>query len=110
MAVGPAPVAVMVFDDPAVVAAALRDVAVEYLSLAPGPFAARLTSVDLGAMRFQDALDDAHIGRGAVAPDRMLMLFAPEELPPRTLLNGHAMASAEAMVLGPSTEFFARVR
>ncbi len=97
------------FNDPAMVSLALRDVAIEYLTLAATGYAARLTSVDLGPVRLQDAFDDAHITRGTIDAERSLILFSMDALPDGTLLNGHAMQAQDAMVLGPGSGLHARV-
>lgn len=88
------------FDDPAAVAAALRDASVEYLSHARGHFAASLTSACFGPARLQITSDGPHISRGSIAPDRTALLFPLQPSAMRPIVNGFALSHQDAMVLG----------
>jgi AraC-like DNA-binding protein len=92
---------VMEFDDPAVVAAALRDASVEYLSHAPGRFRATLTSASFAGVQLQIMSDGPHLSRGTIAPGHAALLFMLSGPPARPVVNSHAMSVADLMLLGP---------
>ncbi len=96
-------------DDPDHLAAALRDVQVEYLRLAPAPFAATLTAIDLGPIRLQVAADHAHISRGQVADGQSVLLLGIALPEGRTQVNGAAARATDIFHLGPGAPVFARV-
>lgn len=98
------------FVDPDELGAALQDVEVDYLRLAPGRFTAMLTALDLGPVRLQFAVDDAHISRGHVAPDISLLLFGMQLPQDRTLVNGLTIGPSDLLHLGPGAPLFARVQ
>ncbi|NMJ40586.1 helix-turn-helix domain-containing protein [Roseomonas sp. JC162] len=100
---------VMQFDDPAVVASALRDAAVEYLSFAPGQFSAKLTSVAFSGVRLQIMSDGPHLSRGTVASGNAAMLFALGRPQTSPMVNSHAMSGADLMLLGPGGAVESRV-
>ena len=98
----------VVFADPDHLTTALRDVEVDYLRLSPGAYTATFTALDLGPLRIQLAMDDAHIARGHVAPGTSLLLLGlslPEDL---TLVNGFTIRDHDVMHLGPGSPLFAR--
>ncbi len=92
---------VMQFDDPAEVAAALRDASVEYLSQAPGRCSATLTAASFAGVQLQIMSDGPHLSRGTIAPGSSALLFMLGGAPGRPLVNSHAMSPAELMLLGP---------
>jgi len=98
------------FADPDALTAALRDVAVDYLRLAPGGYTATLTAVDLGPVRLQLASDEAHISRGHVSPDTSLLLFGLQLPDHPTLVNGLTIGARDVVHLGPGSPLFARVQ
>ena len=104
----PTPVQSASMADPEYLAAALRDAQVEYLRLAPGPFTATLTAIDLGPVRLQIAADHAHITRGQVAADRSVLLFGLELIDGHTQVNGIPVGRHDIFHLGPGASLFAR--
>ena len=96
-------------DDPDQLAAALRDVQIEYLRLAPAPFTATLTAIDLGPVRLQVAADHAHISRGQVAAGQTLLLAGIAMPDGRTQMNGVTVGAGDILHLAPGAPLFARV-
>jgi len=97
------------FDDPAGVAAALRDASIDYISHAPGRFAATLVSAQFGPLRLQLMSDGPHISRGAIAPDRTALLFKLGHSDGDPMVNGLGMMGEDVMLLGPDAAVEARV-
>ncbi|HWT08251.1 MAG TPA: helix-turn-helix domain-containing protein [Roseomonas sp.] len=95
--------------DPDLLAAALRDAQVEYLRLAPTPFTATLTAIDLGPVRVQLAADHAHIARGQVGADQSMLLTAIDVPDGGTQVNGVAVRTGDTIHLGAGAPIFARV-
>ena len=105
----PPPVHVASIADPDLLAAALRDAQVEYLRLAPTPFTATLTTIDLGPARVQLAADHAHIARGEVGADQSMLLVGVEVPDGGTQVNGAAVRTGDTIHLGAGAPIFARV-
>ncbi len=85
-------------------AALQRDANLEYMSLAPPPYAARLTITELGPLHVQDASDQAHIVRGTIAPNRTILLFGIGRIGSGVKVNGHAMSMEDAILFSPGAE------
>ena len=94
------------FDDPFSMAAALREAAVEYQSLSPEAYDARLTLVDCGDFVLQDAEDGAHLARGAIQRDRYVILLPTGERCD-VRVNGFGAGSRDAVLFAPGAELFA---
>jgi len=107
MASAPAAVWSAQFTDACDTAAALRDARIEYLSLSPAPYDARLTVVDLGMLRLQTAIDHAHIARGVVDSGGFMILFGLGGIVPGVRVNGGGMMGSDAVVLAPGAEIHA---
>jgi len=87
------------FYAPDQLAMALRDADIEYLSLQPGDFRARLSAIQLGPISLQIAQDGPHISRGAIA-SRPTMLLPLGGVADGVRVNGHRMRAENAILLG----------
>lgn len=93
------------FATPEAMAAAQVDARLEYLSLAPAAgFRASLTVLQHGAVRLQDARDQAHIAQAAIAPGRIVLLVPNRRSAPGLRANGSAIGPEAGLLLGPGAE------
>jgi len=91
------------FDSPYQLAMALRDADIEYLSLQPGDFRARLSAIRLGPISVQIAQDGPHISRGAIA-SRQTMLLPLGGIVDGVRINGIPTQADDAVLLGEQAE------
>lgn len=98
----------LAFDHAEDFAAALRSASVHYVSLAPGPYRASLTLMEVAGLRVQRAVDAPHLTQGAVADGEHVLLL-PFGAVNDTRLNGRPITSEDAVLLGPGSDLFARV-
>ncbi len=97
------------FEDPDELAQVLRDADVRYLKLSSDRYAARITSVDFGAVQFQSVDESAHMPQGAIGRDRIALLYGLGPLSQDTRVNGATMDASRAIILGQGTPIYSRV-
>lgn len=76
----------------------------EFVALQPGTYDAALTCADLGTARLVAARDQPHLCRGAVLPDRGVLIFGLDAVVPEARINGHVMGAEDAMLFAPGAE------
>ncbi len=96
------------FREPDDMAAALRCVAVDYLSTrrSPGvvPYEASLAVVQFGRITIQHADDDAHIASGEVARDSAVLLLPIDGTVAGLAVNAYRAGPTDAVLFSPGAE------
>ncbi len=95
--------------EPDLLAKSLQDTDTQYLRLSAEPYVARLTSVDLGSLRLTSVDDSAHASHGPIDRNCVVLLYGVRALPEDIRINGTAMATSQATLLGPGSPLECRV-
>ncbi len=95
--------------EPDQLAKTLLDTDTRYLRLSAEPYVARLTSINLGSLRFTSVDDSAHASHGPIDRDCVVLLYGVSTLPEDIRINGTAMATSQAILLGPGSPLECRV-
>ena len=99
----------LAFTDADAFARAIKDADCEYVPLAPGPYKARLTVLELEGMRVQRAIDLPHIALGAMRPDRAALVLPIGGLR-APIMNGREVRKPGVALLPPGSGFHAVCR
>lgn len=87
---------------------AIRNANVDYIPMAPGPYHAQLTGVQMGSLSLQRVKDGAHLARGLADRGQTSLLAAfgaQPSVPP--MVNGTVPGESDAWLLSPGAELLA---